>query len=101
MRIKTPHPAKTTRLFTTFGLMGLIASLPEIDRIPNSVFVMHEKSEKLIPLHAHTKGQLSYVEGGLAYITIEQKSFVIPARHFFWIPRDLTHSLRLGHAATV
>jgi AraC-like DNA-binding protein len=81
--------------------MGLIASLPEIDRIANSVFVMHEKSEKLIPLHHHTKGQLSYVEGGLAYIHVDQKTYVVPARHFFWIPAYLQHSLRLGHAATV
>jgi AraC-like DNA-binding protein len=81
--------------------MGLIASLPEIDKIAQSVFVMHEKSEKMIPLHTHTKGQLSYVEGGLAYITVEQKTFVVPARHFFWIPRKIPHSLRLGHAATV
>jgi hypothetical protein len=45
--------------------MGLIASLPEIDKKPNSVFVMHEKSEKLIPLHKHTKGQLSFLKAVL------------------------------------
>jgi AraC-like DNA-binding protein len=81
--------------------MGLIASLPEIDRISQSVFVMHEKSEKMIPLHTHTKGQLSYVEGGLAYIIVDQKTYVVPARHFFWIPKKISHSLRLGHSATV
>lgn len=81
--------------------MGLIASLPEIDRVSGSVFVMHEKSEKLIPMHEHTKGQLSYVEGGLAYIVVGQKTYVVPARHFFWIPKQVKHSLRLGHAATV
>lgn len=81
--------------------MGLIASLPEIDRQPDSVFVMHEKSEKLIPLHTHTKGQLSYVEGGLAYITIHYKTYVIPARHYFWVPKGMPHVLRIGHSATV
>ena len=81
--------------------MGLIASLPEIDRKPQSVFVMHEKSEKLIPSHRHTKGQLSYVEGGLAYITADKHTYVVPARHFFWIPRGITHTLRVGHSATV
>jgi AraC-like DNA-binding protein len=81
--------------------MGLIASLPEIDKIAQSVFIMHEKSEKMIPLHTHTKGQLSYVEGGLAYIIVNQKTYVVPARHFFWIPKKIPHSLRLGHAATV
>lgn len=81
--------------------MGLIASLPEIDTEKESVFVMHEKSEKLIPLHAHTKGQLSYVEGGIAYITIDYRTYVIPARHFFWVPQGLRHILRIGYSATV
>jgi AraC-like DNA-binding protein len=81
--------------------MGLIASLPEIDKVAQSVFVMHEKSEKMIPLHTHTKGQLSYVEGGLAYIIVNHKTYVVPARHFFWIPKKIPHSIRLGHAATV
>lgn len=81
--------------------MGLIASLPEIDKQPNSVFVMHEKSEKLIPLHSHTKGQLSYVEGGIAYITIDYKTYIVPAHHYFWIPKGMPHILRIGHSGTV
>ncbi|MFT3827945.1 MAG: AraC family transcriptional regulator [Chitinophagaceae bacterium] len=81
--------------------MGLTALLPEIDRLKQSVFVMHEKSEKLIPAHTHTKGQLSYVEGGIAYITIEQQTFVIPARHYFWVPKGLQHILKIAHSATV
>jgi quercetin dioxygenase-like cupin family protein len=81
--------------------MGLIASLPEIDKKPNAVFVMHEKSEKLIPFHTHTKGQLSYVEGGIAYITIDYKTYIVPARHYFWIPKGLPHILRIGYSATV
>ncbi|RFM25794.1 helix-turn-helix domain-containing protein [Deminuibacter soli] len=81
--------------------MGLIASLPEINQRPASVFVMHEKSEKLIPLHTHNKGQLSYVEGGIAYITIAHKTYVVPARHYFWIPKHLEHVLRIASSATV
>lgn len=81
--------------------MGLIASLPEIDKQSKSVFVMHEKSEKLIPLHRHTKGQLSYVEGGIAYITVDYRRYVIPARHFFWVPQGMEHILRIGYSATV
>jgi AraC-like DNA-binding protein len=83
------------------SFMGLIASLPEIDKQPRSVYVMHEKSEKHIPLHKHKKGQLSYVEGGLAYVHINSKKIVVPARHYFWIPRGLEHALKLGHSATV
>ena len=81
--------------------MGLIASLPEINKRPGSVFVMHEKSEKLIPAHTHTKGQLSYVEGGIAHITIFNKTYFVPPRHYFWIPKGCEHILRIGHAATV
>lgn len=81
--------------------MGLIASLPEIDKKPQAVFVMHEKSEKLIPLHKHTKGQLSYVEGGVAYVTIDFKTYVVPAHHYLWIPKGLPHILRVGYSATV
>lgn len=81
--------------------MGLIAALPEIDKKRHSVFVMHEKSEKLIPLHKHTKGQLSYVEGGIAYITVDAHTYVVPARHYFWIPQGMTHIIRIGYSATV
>jgi len=81
--------------------MGLIALLPEIDKKPDAVFVMHEKSEKHIPLHRHTKGQLSYVEGGVAYVTIDRKTYVVPARHYLWIPRNMPHILRVSHSATV
>lgn len=84
-----------------FFPMGLIAHLPDIDLLDDSVFIMHEKSEKLIPFHKHTKGQLSYVEGGIAYITIDQKTYVVPARHYFWIPQGMEHILRIGHTATV
>jgi len=81
--------------------MGLIQALPDIDKHSKSVFVMHEKSEKLIPFHRHTKGQLSYVEGGIAYITTNNKTYVVPAKHFFWIPQGMEHLLRIGHSATV
>lgn len=81
--------------------MGLIASLPDIDKESDGVFVMHEKSEKLIPLHSHTKGQLSYVEGGIAYITAQNKTYVVPAHHYFWIPKGLLHVVRIGHSGTI
>lgn len=81
--------------------MGLIASLPKIDKRRMSVFVMHEKYERLIPLHQHTKGQLSYVEGGLAYVVVDSKTYVVPPRHYFWIPKGVPHVLRVGHSATV
>ena len=81
--------------------MSLIASLPDIDKFSNSVFVMHERSEKFIPYHSHEKGQLSYVEGGLAYLQLNDKNYVIPARHYFWVPQGLEHILKIGHSGTI
>lgn len=81
--------------------MSLIASLPEIDSLSSSVFVMHERFEKFIPNHSHAKGQLSYVEGGLAYLKVNDKKYVIPAKHYFWVPKGLTHDLKIGHSGTV
>lgn len=81
--------------------MSLTTSLPEIDKDPVSVYVMHERSEKYISEHKHAKGQLSYVEGGLAYIHVRDKRYVIPARHYFWIPEGLKHILKIGHSGTV
>ncbi|MBS1619950.1 MAG: helix-turn-helix domain-containing protein [Bacteroidetes bacterium] len=81
--------------------MGLIAALPDIDLQPKAAFVMHEKFERLIPLHQHTKGQLTYIEGGIAYITIHFKTYIVPAHHFFWIPRGMPHLLRVSNSATV
>jgi AraC-like DNA-binding protein len=96
------RPSEKLRKFNIFRPhMGLIASLPEIDKRPTAVFVMHEKLEKLIPLHEHTKGQLSYVEGGLAYVVVDSKTYVVPPRHYFWIPKGVPHILKLGHSATV
>lgn len=88
-------------LYKKISYMGLIASLNEIDTCLDSVFVMHEKSEKLIPLHSHLKGQLSFVEGGIAYISVATRTYVVPARHYFWIPAGVPHVLRLGYSATV
>src|SRR5690606_25895447 len=81
--------------------MGLIALLPAIDEHDESAFVLHERSEKLIPLHVHKKGQLGFIEGGIAYITIDNKTYVVPAHHYFWIPVDIPHTLRVGHSGTV
>jgi len=80
--------------------MSLIASLEDIELHSDSIYVMHEKCEKYIPFHKHSKNQLTYVEGGLGYIRFREKLFVIPARHYFWIPAGVEHTLTIGHSAT-
>lgn len=80
--------------------MSLIASLEEIELFEDSIFVMHEKCEKFIPFHKHSKSQLTYVEGGLGYIRFREKLHVIPARHYFWIPAGVEHTFTIGNPAT-
>jgi len=74
--------------------------LQKIDEYEDSVFVLHEKTERRFPVHKHRKGQLTYVEGGIAYISFKDKTYVIPARHYVWIPKDLEHSLQVRFTAT-
>lgn len=68
--------------------MSLIASLPEIDTLSSSVFVKHERFEKFIPYHSHTKGQLSYVEGGLAYLQVNDKNMLFLQNIIFGFHRE-------------
>lgn len=75
--------------------------LKNIDLKPKSIYVVHEKLERSLPVHSHIKGQLTYVEGGVAYIYIKNKTYIIPARHYVWIPKGQEHFLKVRHSATV
>src|ERR1700710_2737168 len=74
--------------------------LIEIDKYDDSVYVLHEKTERRFPAHRHTKGQLTYVEGGIAYIHVKDKTYVIPGRHYVWIPKGVEHFLQVRNTAT-
>src|SRR3954451_22951985 len=74
--------------------------LDKINEQESAVFVLHEKSERRFPVHKHKKGQLTYVEGGIAYIHITNKTYVIPSRHYVWIPKDVEHFLQVRTTAT-
>jgi len=76
------------------------SSLDLIDRHPETVYVLHERKERKLPMHQHIKGQLTYVEGGIAYIHLEAKTYVIPARHYIWLPGGVVHRLEVRFAAT-
>lgn len=72
-----------------------------IDKHPSSVFVLHEKTERRFPVHSHKKGQLTYVQGGIAYVHVEGKTYVIPSRHYIWIPAGLPHFLQINTSGAV
>lgn len=80
--------------------MKLLDILDEIDASPKDVYVVHERFERNYEMHSHTKDQLSYVEGGIAYVTIANEYLVVPAMHFLWIPANTPHRLKVSHHAT-
>jgi len=75
--------------------------LRAIDLIPESVYVMHERSEFLLPWHSHHKGQLIYIEGGVAYIHLIEKTLIIPARHYVWIPKEMKHYVEMHKSVII
>lgn len=75
--------------------------LISIDRVPDSVYVMHEHNEFLLPWHTHHKGQLIYIEGGVAYIHLEEKTLIIPARHYVWIPKGRKHYVEMHRSVII
>jgi AraC-like DNA-binding protein len=84
--------------------MSLLESaqyLASIEKHSEGIFVIHERIERKLALHTHSKGQLTYVQGGIAYIHIENISYIIPARHYVWVPKGLPHFLEVRHTNTV
>jgi quercetin dioxygenase-like cupin family protein len=77
-----------------------IDHLKEIEKNPNAVFILHQKKEYRFPVHKHSKGQLTYVEGGVAYLHAEEKTYVVPVRHYIWIPKGMVHYFQVRHAGT-
>lgn len=71
-----------------------------VEKEPKAIYVVHEKFERKFEKHQHSKGQLSYVEDGIAYVTIDQQQLVVPAKHFIWIPKNTPHQLKVSHSAT-
>ncbi len=65
--------------------------LKKIDKQPAAIYVLHERAERSFPMHSHRKGQLSYVQGGIAYLFMGSQSYVIPGRHFLWLPGGVEH----------
>jgi AraC-like DNA-binding protein len=72
-----------------------------IDRIPESVYVMHKQNEFRLPQHSHQKGQLIYIEGGVAYIHLVEKTLIIPARHYVWIPKGRKHFVEMRKSVVI
>jgi AraC-like DNA-binding protein len=69
----------------------ILSHMAAIDQEPDCFYLMPEKQEHQFPLHKHHKGQLVYIEGGMAYLNTRDKAYFIPARHYAWLPAGLEH----------
>lgn len=68
--------------------------LTEVDKVSTSIYCYHDlMGEHFIPTHKHKKGQFLYTEGGLVYVTLENQTYYLPARHYMWIPPHTKHSI--------
>ena len=81
-------------IFANFGHMESLMKLATIvDHYPESVLVIRQQTEQRLPAHAHHKGQLLLVFGGIAYLQTREKDFYIPSNHYIWIPKHYSHNL--------
>lgn len=75
--------------------------LQKVNQFPKTFFVYHTKIEHRLSLHSHTKHQITYVEGGVAYLKTSEKSYFLPARHFIFIPAGMEHFLELKTSVSI
>ena len=74
---------------------GGLKFLNNVDTDAKSIYVHHTKIEEQLPIHSHNKHQLSYVEGGIAFLNTPTNSYFLPARHFVWVPAGMRHNVEL------
>lgn len=72
-----------------------------VDDHPDSVYLMHLQNEYSLPGHLHAKGQLIYIEGGVAFIHLTNRTLVIPARHYVWIPKGMMHHITMHKSVQI
>lgn len=85
---------KISLFLANFGHMDYLHHISEsIDRYNDSIFVMNQQIENEIALHAHEKGQLLLVFGGIAYLQTDTTDYYIPSHHYIWIPKSQSHRI--------
>jgi AraC-like DNA-binding protein len=74
----------------------ILSYMAAIDQEPDCFYLMPEKQEHQFPMHRHHKGQLVYIEGGMAYLNTVDKAYFIPARHYAWLPAGMEHYVQFS-----
>ena len=69
--------------------------LEKVNQFPKTSYIYHTKIEERLAMHSHNKHQLTYVEGGAAYLKTNDNSYFLPARHYVWIPAGMEHFIEL------
>lgn len=74
------------------GKLFLEDHVDTVDKIADSFYVKHFQPS-FFSTHHHKKYQFTYIEGGIAVLFTEGKSYFIPPRHYVWIPAELPHKI--------
>ncbi|CAM2887139.1 helix-turn-helix domain-containing protein [Flavobacterium frigoris] len=72
-----------------------LSFLEKVNQYPKTTYIYHTKIEERLAMHSHNKHQLTYVEGGVAYLKTNDNSYFLPARHYVWIPAGMEHFIEL------
>ncbi|EIA09814.1 AraC family transcriptional regulator [Flavobacterium frigoris] len=78
-----------------------ISFLEKVNQYPHSTYIYHTKIEEHLLMHRHNKHQLTYIEGGAAYLKTKDNSYFLPARHFVWIPAGMNHFIELKTTVSI
>jgi len=68
----------------------MIDLLQKVDSLNEEILSIHIAPESF-DFHAHRLHQLTYIIGGTTYLETRQYSYLVPARHFVWIPANYEH----------
>lgn len=69
--------------------------LEDIALHKNNIYTAHIEPEDY-DFHTHSGYQLTYIIGGTTYLIINGMSYLIPTRHFVWIPPNTNHKFTHG-----
>lgn len=68
--------------------------ITDVDIHKDSIYCWHDvMGEYNIEPHIHEKGQFLYTEGGVVHVVTDEKTYLLPARHYMWIASGCRHAL--------
>lgn len=71
--------------------------LADADVHPENITIWTGTHKIAYPIHKHKKAQFFYAEGGATFIMLKDKEYLLPARHYAWIPAGMEHHFLRKH----